>query len=220
MYRTAGRNSVKKKYKVILMVLFWLAIVITFYTQGLLTTDVDKINDIIGKTPIVMRFLFVILSTVRVLFFIPQTIFIIIGSILFGPYEGFLLSVLSLGLSQSAMYVIGRFFQNKLLGEIFLEKNKAIITILNKYGYKILALGIVCPIIPSDLITLSAACIKLNYKKCIATIVIADAPMIFLYGFLGNDMEDALFFKIFAIAVILLVSYLSFVIWNKIKDVT
>ncbi|MBC8061388.1 MAG: TVP38/TMEM64 family protein [Clostridiaceae bacterium] len=208
----------KKRSKFILIIILWLIIVAVLYSQGLITTDVNKINEIIGKNPVKMRGLFIILSTVRVLFFIPQTIFIIIGSMLFGPYEGFILSTFSLVISHSIMYVIGRYFQKQLLEEEFLEKNKGIIDILKKHGYKILALGIACPITPSDLITLSAACIKLNYKKCMATIVMADAPMIFLYGFLGSGIEDNFFFKIFAIIVIVLVSYYTFVTWSKINS--
>ncbi|MBU3179520.1 VTT domain-containing protein [Clostridium estertheticum] len=208
----------KKRNKLILMAIFWLVIVAVLYSQGLITTDVDKINEIIGKNPFNMRVLFVLLSTVRVLFFIPQTIFIIIGSMLFGPYVGFALSVLSLAMSQSIMYAIGRYFQNQLLGEEFLEKNKNTMLILKKYGYKILALGIACPVTPSDLITLCAACIKLNFKKCIAIIVMADAPMIFLYGFLGTGIQGTFLFKILAIVAITFVSYYTFVIWNKINS--
>ncbi|MBU3182164.1 VTT domain-containing protein [Clostridium psychrophilum] len=116
------------------------------------------------------------------------------------------------------MYAVGRYFQNQLLGENFLEKNRVTIAILKKYGYKILALGIACPVTPSDIITLSAACIKLNYKKCIVIILMADSPMIFLYGFLGTGIQGTFFFKTLAIVVIILVSYYTFVIWNKINN--
>lgn len=188
------------------------------YRMGLLTTDFNKINIIIGDNPIKMGFLFVLLSTVRIAFFIPQTIFTIGGSMIFGPYEGFFLSNLSLVISQSILYAIGIFFEKQLLGEGFLEKNKENITILRKHGYKVLALGIACPVTPSDLMTISAACIKLNYKKCIITILIASAPMTFLYGFLGNGFKETAIFRIFVAIVIILVSYYTFRIWNKIKQ--
>lgn len=208
----------KKRNKVIIIIIFWVVVVFAFYTLGLITTDLNKINSIIGSNPIKMRCLFVLLSTVRVAFFIPQTILIICGSMLFGPYEGFFLSILSLAISQSIMYGVGSFFQKQLLGGAFLEKNKETITILKKYGYKVLALGIACPVTPSDLITVSAACIKMDYRKCIATIVLADAPMIFLYGFLGTGIENNIIFKILAIAAITFLSFYSFFIWNKIKS--
>jgi uncharacterized membrane protein YdjX (TVP38/TMEM64 family) len=207
----------KKRNKIIMILVFWIVVMSVLHSLGFITTDFNKINVIIGNNPIKMRCLFVFLSTVRVGFFIPQTIFIIGGGMIFGPYEGFLLSVLALIISQSIMYVIGRFFQKQLLGESFLEKNKENITILKKHGYKVLALGIVCPVTPSDLITVSAACIKLNYKKCITTIVMAGAPMIFLYGFLGVGFENTAIFKVVVIIAITFASYYTFYIWNKIK---
>lgn len=115
------------------------------------------------------------------------------------------------------MYAVGRFFQKQLLGEAFLEKNKKTIAILKRYGYKVLALGIAYPVTPSDLITISAACIKLNYKKCIAIIVMAGAPMIFMYGFLGVGFKETFIFKILLLIAITSVSYYTFFIWNKIK---
>lgn len=206
----------RKQKKIIFIVISWLIIITILYSTGILTTDVNKINDFIIGSPLRMQLIFVFLSTIRIVFFIPQTVFIIIGSILFGPYVGFILSLLSLALSQSIMYFVGRYFNREILGEDFLNNNSNIVDIIRKYGYKILALGIVCPITPSDLITASAACIKLNYKKCISVIVIADAPMIFLYGFLGSTIEETYIFNVLAILAIVFISYYSFIIWNRI----
>lgn len=207
----------KRKNKIIMILVFWAIVVLILYSFGLLTTDFNKIKAIIGNNPIKMRCLFVFLSTVRVAFFIPQTVFVISGSMIFGPYEGFLLSVLSLVISQSIMYITGRYFQEQVLGRAFLEKGKENIAILKKHGYKVLALGIACPVTPSDLITASAACIKLDYKKCIATIVMADAPMIFLYGFLGTKLEECIVIKVIAVLAIAFISFYTFYIWNSMK---
>lgn len=182
--------NMKKRNKIIMIIIFWVVVVVVLHSLGLITTDLNKINLIIGNNPFKMRCLFIFLSTVRVAFFIPQTIFIICGSMIFGPYEGFLLSVLSLA-------------------------------ILKKHGYKVLALGIACPVTPSDLITVLAACIKLKYKKCIATIVMADSPMIFMYGFLGNGFQKTAIFKVISIVAVIaiaFVSYYTFYMWNKIKE--
>lgn len=178
-----------RKNKLLLLGISWFIIVAILYTTGILTTDLNKISHIIKGNPIVMQLIFVLLSTIRIVFFIPQTIFILIGSVIFGPYISFFLSLLSLALSQSLVYFIGRYLNVQILGEDFIDNHSNTINIIKKYGYKILVLGIVCPIAPSDLITASAASIKLNYKKCISLIVMADAPMIFLYGFLGARIE-------------------------------
>lgn len=206
----------KKKYKAILLIMIWAVTFICLYKAGLLTTDMDKTRNIITGDPAVSMITFVVISTLRVIFFIPQTVFIFIGSMLFGPYSGFMLSFVSLILSQSIMYVVGRYFNSSILSDNFMQKNGYLIDTLKEYSYKILALGIVCPVTPSDLITASAGLIKLNYKKCILVTAIADAPMIFLYGFLGTGFKDSNFLKVLSLILIVFISYYAFLIWNKI----
>lgn len=207
----------KKSYKLLLLFLLWSIILIILNKTGTLPKNADELKNMIVGEPFKMQLIFVLLSTIRVLFFIPQTIFILLGSLLFGPYIGFSLSMISLFLSQSIMYVVGRYFNKELLGEDFTKKNNHYIDIVKSYGYKILALGIVCPITPSDLFTAISGCIKLSYKKSLAVILLADAPMIFLYGFLGSNIEGTFFFKVFAVLIIAFISYYSFTVYNKIS---
>lgn len=210
----------KRKNKLLLLIISWLIVIAILYNSGILTTDMNKITDLIKGNSLKMQLIFIFLSTIRVIFFIPQTVFILLGGIVFGPYVRFILSLLSLALSQSIMYFIGRYLNKQLLEKSFFNNHNNIINIIKTYGYKILALGIVCPVTPSDLITASAACIKLNYKKCILVIVLADAPMIFLYSFLGTGFEGTYFFKVLAVLAIVFISYYSFIIWNKITKYT
>ena len=207
-----------KKNKLILLIILWLTVIAVLYYKGMLTTDMNKIAAFIKGSPLKMKLIFVFLSTIRIIFFIPQTIFIIICSIIFGPYVSFLLSLLSLIFSQSIMFFIGKYFNEELLGDNFSSKHINIIDILKNYGYKILALGVICPITPSDLITFSAACIKLKYIKSITIIAIADIPMIFLYSFLIGEIKVSYLFKILALLAIVFISYYSFLVWNKINN--
>lgn len=199
-----------KKLKIFGMIIAWTIVFVVVYNTGLITTDINKISTILQGNSLEIKFLFLFLSTFRVVFFIPQTVFILLGSVLFGPYVGCVLSVIALVLSQSIMYLLGKYFDISSLGENYIE-------ILKEYGYKILALGIVCPIIPSDLITATAGYMRLGYKKCLSIIVLVDSPMIFLYGFLGSGIEDAIIFKVLTLIIISFISYYSFLIWNKIN---
>lgn len=207
----------KKYFKILFIIIMWIIAGVFLYKEGLITTDIHKINSILGSNPLKMVLIFITLSTLRVVFFIPQTVFIILGSIVFGPYEGFLLSFISLILSQSIMYFIGRYLRNLILGKDFIEKNEGIINQIRKYGYKFLALGIMCPVTPSDMITLSAGCIELNYFKSIVTIALADGPMIFLYGIIGEGFKNSMVFSILSILVVVGISYYTWQFWNKIN---
>mgnify|MGYP000344588842 CR=1 FL=1 len=48
-----------------------------FAINDILTTDINKIKDMIDGEPLKMKLIFLLLSTIRIIFFIPQTIFII-----------------------------------------------------------------------------------------------------------------------------------------------
>lgn len=210
------RLILKNKRKLLLLIISWGIILGILYSTGILTTDIDTIKNIIQEDSIKIQILFVFLSTIRIMFFIPQTIFILIGSVVFGPYVGFILSFISLLLSQSIMYLLGKYFNNILFKTNFSKKQNNMLEVLKTYGYKFLALGIICPVAPSDLIIASAALIKLDYKKCISIIALADAPMIFLYGFLGTGFENSHFFKVLTLIIIVFISYYSFLTWNKV----
>jgi len=207
----------RKRNKALLIISVWIVIAVMLYKGGLLTTDINKINQVMGTNPIKMRGIFVLLSSFRVIFFIPQSIFVFIGSILFGAYEGFILSFISLIIGQTIIYISGRYLQKWFIAEKYLEKNKNIITHIKMYGYKFLALGIVCPVLPSDAITLTAAFMKLDYKKCILTIMLAGSPLMFLYGFIGKSFERSTGFAVIVVISIILISHYTFKIWKKIN---
>jgi uncharacterized membrane protein YdjX (TVP38/TMEM64 family) len=210
-----GNAKMNKKLKLILTVFFWIITLVILYNKGFLTTDLNEIDSIIKQDPIEMRLLFVLLSVIRVIAFIPQTVFIIAGSVVFSFYECFLLSVISLVLSQSIMYFIGKKFGTTFLRAKVLEKNKYIISSLKKYKFKILALGIACPILPSDLITIVSATLGMNYKKSMLTIAIAGSPIILLYSLLGTGYNNSVYVKVISIITVAISAYYIFSAWHK-----
>ncbi|MCM1989443.1 TVP38/TMEM64 family protein [Oceanirhabdus seepicola] len=207
----------RRRNKVLLIISIWMVLAVVLYKEGLLTTDINKINEVIGTNPVKMRVIFVLLSSFRVILFIPQTVFIFIGSVLFGAYEGFVLSFIALIISQTIMYIVGRYFQRWFIGEKYFEKNKELIAHIKTYGYKFLALALACPVLPSDAITLTAACMKLDYKKYMLTIILAASPVIFLYGFMGEGFQRSNGFIVIAAISVILISYYTLRIWKKIN---
>ncbi len=207
----------KKRYKLLLIISIWTVIAGILYKQGLFTTDINTVNEVIGTNPLKMRGIFVLLSSFRVILFIPQTVFIFIGSVLFGAYEGFVLSFISLIISQTIMYIVGRYLQRWFITEKYFEKNKNLIAHIETYGYKFLALGIACPVLPSDAITLTAAFMKLEYKKCMVTIILVASPIIFLYGVMGGNFQKSNGFIGIVVISIILISYYTFRVWKKIN---
>ncbi|MEG2812893.1 MAG: VTT domain-containing protein, partial [Clostridium sp.] len=160
--------------------------------------------------------IFIILSVIRIALFIPQTILIITGSIIFGPITGTILSVIALILSQSIMYVVGRYFGENSLIYFLLNENNRYKDLLKKYGYKMISMGIICPIAPSDVIVMITGYLRFSYIRSLVVIILSDLPMIFLYS-LAASFNTGYIVKVISLLSIIGVSIYGIYIFIKIK---
>lgn len=196
----------------------WIILGLILYKNGLITSDINTIKEILGTDPYKMMFIFVLLSTLRLVVFIPQTVFLLLGSICFGTTTGFILSMTSLFISQTIVYIVGNHFKNNSIKEKFINTNPQLVILTEKYSYKFLALGVICPIAPTDLIAFISASLKSDYKKFISIILLSNSPMIFLYNYVGNSITTSPDIKILAILIILVVSTFSIIYWKNISN--
>ncbi|MEN8906655.1 MAG: VTT domain-containing protein [Clostridiales bacterium] len=206
----------KTKLKLILLT-SCIILIYYFNTKIDLLSNIDLIKNIVITNPIEAKIIFVVISILRIFLFIPQLVLIISGGVFFGVYNGFILSLISLLISQSLIFYIGKNFTNIKCLNNLLHVNKKIIDNVRKYGYKLLGIGMICPFTPSDFIMLSAAYIKLTYKKSLIVTLIVNIPMVFLYNFLGTDFNNSILIKVLSIISLSIISYYSFIIWNKLK---
>lgn len=207
----------KISYKKITVIVLWAAVFIFLYRKGLITTDIDKIRDIIGSQPSKMMMLFALMSVLRVLFFVPGVIFMVLGGICFGFKLGFVLSLLTLVVSEILVYIIGRYFIGKRLYSYLKKNYQELVLLTNRYGYGFLALGILCPVIPTDAVCLIAAMFNFNFKKYTITVFAANAPLVFLYSYLSGSSLEAVYVNIImAIALVSLTIY-TIIVWNRLR---
>lgn len=209
-----------KILKLTLFLAFWWLTIFYLYKNNLLTSDIAALREIIGDNVVEMKLIFILLSVLRILSFIPQSVFVVVGGAVFGPFEAFLLSMIALFMSQSMIYAFGRYLNPEVLQQKFLTKHATIIQSIRAYGYKLLALGIACPYLPSDAFMLSAGMIKLTYRRAIFVTLLAGIPIILLYSFLGIGIERSWWIQVIAVLMILAISYYSILIWKKIKAQT
>ncbi|NFS26709.1 TVP38/TMEM64 family protein, partial [Clostridium sporogenes] len=86
-----------------------------------------------------------------------------------------------------------------------------------KYNFRFLALGIICPIAPTDVICFLSSSLGLSYIKYILTIIISNIPIIGLYSYMGiNYKESSLSVIILCLTISVLALY-TMKIWNILK---
>jgi uncharacterized membrane protein YdjX (TVP38/TMEM64 family) len=72
-----------------------------------------------------------------------------------------------------------------------------------------LALGIICPIAPTDAICYLSAAAGLNYKTYIFTIILANIPLMLIYSFVGISVSDSLFGTTLVILSVMLIAIME-----------
>ena len=195
--------------------LFWALILFIFFKYQLYNDGVYKIIRFLKTYPQYSALLFLMIASLRTITLIPCTIFIIIGGILFSPFEAFILTTIANLLSEILLF----FFTNLTFGMNYqkkiIDKHPKIYNVIENNNVQILALGVSSPVVPSDVVCFFSALAGISFKKYVLTIFLADTPVILLYTFLGISMKYSLYVFVVTLIVILIVSYFNLKKWNN-----
>lgn len=135
-----------------IVIIFWISILFVFLKYQLYSDGVNKIIFFLNTYGKFSAILFFIIASLRIFTLIPCTIFIIIGGILFNPYEAFILTATANLLSEILLFFFARLtfgmsYQNKIV-----NKYPKIYNMIKKNNVQLLALGVSSPVVPTDII--------------------------------------------------------------------
>lgn len=184
---------------------------------NVLPVNIDTIIYFISQKEQYASLLFIMAWIVRLLFFIPGTPLMILGGVSFGPIQGTILSTVGLIMSGTLIYFLSRSMVGKEADTYMANKHKELNHLLKKYNYKILALGMNCPIVPSDMLCFLSAATGIKYSTYILTIVIANTPLRLLYSYIGMNFTKSAVGLSLSFVSILLIFITSIKIWNTLK---
>lgn len=211
-------NRIKIFSKIIIVVFIWLIIAKLLLDAGLLTADVQNLKDIVYKYEDLAEIIFVLISTFRVITFIPSTIFIILGGLVFGPIEGFILSMCAMVFSETIIYLIGKYFRNTRLKEHIYKKHTNIVKMVDEFNYIILAIGVLTPITNTDLFCLVSSFMGLKYIKYILTIIIANIPLMLIYSYIGSGVKNSSYGIVIPILILIPILIYSYYKYKGMKN--
>lgn len=207
----------KVNIKKIVILVLWACIFIFLYRKGFVTTDVDKVRNFLESNPARLTEIFVFISIARVVLFLPGVVFMVLGGVYFGPLTGSALSLVSIILSETIVFLMGRYFAGQMIRGYLEKRYKDIMVLADKHGYEFLALGVLCPVAPSDMVCMAASILNFEYKKYIFTIAMANTPMILLYSYLGSNGLGMTGQKAVLLAVLAVILIYTGYIWVKTK---
>lgn len=179
-----------KKIQKYLIIVFWILIVYFLYHFGLL--DIQHIQSVIEENEQYAILLFILLSSIRVLIFLPLLPFMIMGGLLFGGFEAFLYSFIGLFFAETIVYFVAVTFSKTK----FVQKQKMkyghLLPFFERYNDKFLALGILAPFGATEIICFLSATTGIRYWKYIVTVMLVNVPTVLLYSLVGDSYNQSL----------------------------
>lgn len=198
--------------------LFWIAILAVFFKYQLYIDGVGKITRFLQIYSKYSTLLFLIIASFRIFTLVPCTVFIISAGILFNPLKAFILVTIANLLSEVFLFLFVKSTIGMKYQEDIINKYPKIYSLIQDNNVKILALGVSCPVVPSDVICFFSVLTGMPFSKYILTIFIADTPVILLYTFLGMSMKCSIYVFITTLIIIISVSYVNYRRWNSKVD--
>ncbi|MCI9302591.1 TVP38/TMEM64 family protein [Clostridium sp.] len=201
---------------IIFILTFMVATIFLFKDKVALDFSIEKMQRIIESKKF-SELIFISLWYLRLILFIPGVTLMILGGLIFDPSKAFLLSMIGIVLSDILVFLLAKSkllsgFRNKLE-----NKYKDIIDLIEKYNYKILGIGVLCPVAPTDAIVFLSSYVGMKFSRFLVVFIIANIPALFLYSNLGESFQDSNMNTIFIIITLIISGILSIKLWNNLK---
>lgn len=201
---------------IIFILTFMVATIFLFKDKVALDFSIEKMQRIIESKKF-SELIFISLWSLRLILFIPGVTLMILGGLIFDLSKAFLLSMIGIVLSDILVFLLAKSkllsgFRNKLE-----NKYKDIIDLIEKYNYKILGIGVLCPVAPTDAIVFLSSYVGMKFSRFLVVFIIANIPALFLYSNLGESFQDSNMNTIFIIITLIISGILSIKLWNNLK---
>lgn len=161
--------------------------------------------------------LFILLWSLRLVLFIPGVTLMVLGGLIFQSEKAFILSLVGIVLSDTLVFLLAK---SKMLGGLrkkISEKYPEIISMIESYSYKILGVGVLCPVAPTDVIVFLSSYVGMKFSKFLLVFITANIPALFLYSYLGESFQGSSMNTIFIIVTLVISGVLSIRLWNDLR---
>lgn len=164
-----------------------------------------------------VEMLFILLWSLRLVLFIPGVTLMVLGGLIFQSEKAFILSLVGIVLSDTLVFLLAK---SKMLGGLrkkISEKYPEIISMIESYSYKILGVGVLCPVAPTDVIVFLSSYVGMKFSKFLLVFITANIPALFLYSYLGESFQGSSMNTIFIIVTLVISGVLSIRLWNDLR---
>lgn len=162
--------------------------------------------------------LFILLWSLRLVLFIPGVTLMILGGLIFEADKAFILSLVGIVLSDTLVFSLAKSRMLSGLRNKISLKYPEIISMIKSYSYKILGVGVLCPVAPTDVIVFLSSYVGMKFSGFLIIFVTANIPALFLYSYLGESFQGSSMNTVFIVVTLAISAVLSIRLWNDLRS--
>ena len=177
----------------------WIVLILITVTLFLIYPDsftADSLKAVLNDNSSLILLAFIVLSCIRALFFLPSTLFVLMGTVLYPDEPVFVLIVSMIGIliGASLVYKVASILTpEQLFRGKDLTRMEGIRSKMEKYGFSIVLLWSFFPAVPTDLICYAAGTIKMSFWKFILAVFLGEIVLVSIYIWSGKSFIELLF---------------------------
>ena len=142
----------------------------------------------------------------------------ILGGLIFEADKAFILSLVGIVLSDTLVFSLAKSRMLSGLRNKISLKYPEIISMIKSYSYKILGVGVLCPVAPTDVIVFLSSYVGMKFSGFLIIFVTANIPALFLYSYLGESFQGSSMNTVFIVVTLAISAVLSIRLWNDLRS--
>ena len=177
----------------------WIVLILIAVTLFLIYPNsftAESLKTILNDNSSLILLAFIVLSCIRALFFLPSTLFVLMGTVLYPDEPVFVLIVSMIGIliGASLVYKAASILTpEQLFRGRNLTRMEGVRSKMEKYGFSIVLLWSFFPAVPTDLICYVAGTIKMSFWKFILAVFLGEIILVSIYIWSGKSIIELLF---------------------------
>ena len=195
--------KLSKKLSILFILIFFVILWIIyflnkdFFQLETFFYNLDAIQSLISQNLIISIFIFIILYSLLIICNFPfASLLSMINGFLFGTWIGGTISILGGTIGAFGIFLIAKFFFLDLIKKKFLNKYYLIGYYFNKNDLELMILIRIIPALPFFIQNLILAGLGADNKKFLFTTLFGLAPWAFIFGSIGQGLEEIFINKI------------------------
>ncbi|WP_084006737.1 TVP38/TMEM64 family protein [Gottfriedia luciferensis] len=174
------------KYRVITLLSSWSILLVVMYEFGIIPFSKNELIQFITDRQDYALLLFFAIFSLRFVLMIPSSLFLLTGIFLFNPWIVLLLSLGSMFITESIIFIIGKKINKSLWYKNFLNKHPKIGQRIKKNQYWMLFILGAVPTCPTDAACLISSASGMRYRPYIMIVLLSNTCYALWYVLLGR----------------------------------